>query len=85
MGPGPIVAEAIFENHEEVPCKALYRDPVHDFGVLQYDPKKLKYMADVPQFELRPDLVAVGLDIRVAGNNAGEKLSVLSGTVGHML
>lgn len=26
--PGPVVAEAIFQNREEVPVHALYRDPV---------------------------------------------------------
>ena len=29
---GPVTAEAIFENHEGVPCKPIYRDPIHDFG-----------------------------------------------------
>eukprot|EP00729_Bicosta_minor_P026731 gene26731-20997_t len=28
---GPVIAEAIFHNHERVPVKAVYRDPVHDF------------------------------------------------------
>jgi pro-apoptotic serine protease NMA111 len=30
--PGPIIAEAVFNNHEEVPVWPVYRDPVHDFG-----------------------------------------------------
>ena len=29
---GPVVAEAVFLNHEEVELTAVYRDPVHDFG-----------------------------------------------------
>lgn len=29
---GPVTAEAIFENHEGVVCKPIYRDPIHDFG-----------------------------------------------------
>ena len=32
--PGPVVAEAVFLNREEVPVRAVYRDPVHDFGAL---------------------------------------------------
>ena len=29
---GPITAEAIFLNREELPVKPVYYDPVHDFG-----------------------------------------------------
>ena len=32
--PGPIIAEAVFNNHEEVPVWPIYRDPVHDFGLV---------------------------------------------------
>lgn len=34
---GPVTAEAIFENHEGVACKPIYRDPIHDFGFCEYD------------------------------------------------
>mmetsp|Transcript_31259 Transcript_31259/g.82784 ORF Transcript_31259/g.82784 Transcript_31259/m.82784 type:complete len:285 (-) Transcript_31259:74-928(-) len=72
--PGPVVAEAIFVNHEEVPLKAIYRDPVHDFGIFQFDPKSLKHLprnADgkLNELELHPEGAKVGLDIRVVGNN----------------
>ena len=33
--PGPVVAEAVFQNNEEVDIQAVYRDPVHDFGYWQ--------------------------------------------------
>ncbi len=33
----------------------VYRDPVHDFGILRFDPKAIKYMP-VTELELRPDL-----------------------------
>jgi len=36
--PGPVVAEAIFRNNEEVRLTPIYRDPVHDFGFFRYDP-----------------------------------------------
>ncbi|KAJ2819546.1 hypothetical protein GGI24_004752, partial [Coemansia furcata] len=32
VNPGPIVAQAIFVNYEEVELQPVYRDPVHDFG-----------------------------------------------------
>jgi S1-C subfamily serine protease len=31
--PGPVVATAVFQNREEVELHAVYRDPVHDFGI----------------------------------------------------
>lgn len=40
--PGPIVAEAIFLNREELPVYPIYYDPVHDFGFLRFDPSKLQ-------------------------------------------
>lgn len=33
----------------------MYRDPIHDFGILRFDPKAIKYMP-VAALELRPDL-----------------------------
>src|SRR5690606_3263108 len=38
---GPVVAEAVFLNHEEVELTPVYRDPVHDFGFYRYDPAAL--------------------------------------------
>ena len=52
-GPGPIVAEAIFANNEEVPLTVAYYDPVHDFAVFQFDPKAIKHM-ELVQLELAP-------------------------------
>ena len=36
--PGPVVAQAVFLNQEEVDLIPVYRDPVHDFGFFKYDP-----------------------------------------------
>ena len=32
VSPNPVTAEAVFNDHEEVPIWPIYRDPVHDFG-----------------------------------------------------
>jgi S1-C subfamily serine protease len=56
----------------------LYYDPIHDYGFLKFDPASLKRTV-VTELSLKPELAVVGMQIRVIGNDTGQRLTICEG------
>ena len=49
---------------------------MHDFGFLRFDPAQLQFMKS-GRIEMEPAAARVGLEVRVVGNDSGEKVTAL--------
>ncbi len=77
---GPAVHRATFHNNEEADLTVVYRDPVHDYALLQYDPAALRH-THPEALELEVDGARVGDTIWAVGNDSGEKVVIHESTL----
>lgn len=53
-----------------------YPFQVHDFGFFSYDPGAVQFLS-YEEIPLAPEAASVGLEIRVVGNDSGEKVTYI--------
>ncbi|KAJ2785678.1 hypothetical protein H4R18_000369 [Coemansia javaensis] len=83
MGPGPSYHQGTFFDNQEVALQPMYYDPEHDFSFFRYDPSELKGPAP-KAIRLAPWKARSGLEVRLIGNDSGEKMSVFWGELSQL-
>ncbi|KAJ2058070.1 hypothetical protein GGI17_005267 [Coemansia sp. S146] len=84
MGPGPSFHKATFFNNQELFLQPTYYDPIHDFAFFRYDPADLKNSFVPKEIKLAPEKARSGMEFRIVGNNANEKMSVHQGELSQL-
>ena len=77
---GPIRARATFYEHDDLPIWPVYRDPVHDFGLFQFDSTELRFTPPTA-IAVAPSELRVGTEVLVIGNDNAEKIQILPATI----
>ncbi|KAJ2857963.1 hypothetical protein J3B02_000620 [Coemansia erecta] len=78
MGSGPSYHKGVFFNNTEIFLQPCFYDPINDFSIFRYDPAELKTFKP-RAIPLCPERATSGMEFRVVGNNANEKMSVHPG------
>ncbi|KAJ1921951.1 hypothetical protein H4219_000298 [Mycoemilia scoparia] len=81
LKPGPARTTAVFNNSKEVELTTLYCDPIHDFGFCKYDVNEIDSDFEIVSVELHPEKAKKGLEIRLIGNESGEKATIIPGII----
>ncbi|KAJ1860181.1 hypothetical protein LPJ78_005915, partial [Coemansia sp. RSA 989] len=83
MSAGPSFHKATFFNNQEVFLQPFYYDPEHDFAFFRYNPAELKGVTP-RAIRLAPEKARSGLEIRVVGFAAKEKMTVHQGELSQL-
>ncbi|KAH8706001.1 hypothetical protein BGW36DRAFT_393443 [Talaromyces proteolyticus] len=80
---GPCEGYIISHNDERCDFKIRYKDPEHDYAILQCPPAELGSL-DLESLTLKPEAAVVGSHVYLIGNDSGEKVNILRGTISRL-